>query len=338
MPAQSKYVLCTCHSCIASSSRTGGKGRRILNTEYHSHLARSRASPPVVLPPPPPLSNPLRETTPPEQSSPTPGEEIGQVGAPHDDEIDQISTLIFSTTLQDEGIDPVKHPDRLWTSRDEFQQSKPNPSPSCSLPSIEAITEGVERLSMAPARVVTPVSAPPRPTRPNPRSPHTPRSTPSTPSRVNLPTPCPRTIPSNAPGLSPQRFTPVSLLSGNGIDSSLARREASHHTTVALSVLHAAEQQLQKFQSDLNLDSTLPAIHAVETGLRRLESTLLNIRRDVPSVVLKKEDVASQFSALDHRVRVLRREGQFQDPVFISSGTFTSQPSSPLLSPSRSSL
>jgi hypothetical protein len=328
MPAQSKYVLCTCHSCIASSSRTGGKGQRIHNAEYHSHIARPRASPPTVAPP----INSLPETTPPEQSSVSPGEEIGQNGAslnPNDLEMDQLSTLIFSTTLQDEGIDPVTHPDKLWTSRHEFQRSKPNPSSDYSLPSIEAITEGIERLSMTPANVVTPVSTP-RPTRLNPPSPHSTRNAPSTPSRKSLPSPCPRATPPRAPGLSPQRFTPVSLLSGNGIDRELARREASHHTTGALSALHAAEQKIQKFHTDLNVHSTLSTIHAVETGLRSLESTLLNIKRDVPSVVLKKKDVTSQLSALDHRVRALRREGQFQDPVFISSGTFDFQPSNPL--------
>ena len=192
MPSSQSLVLCTCKPCREQSLHTGVKGKLVSKTELNAHIARSRASTlrrvsiPVSKPSNPPHHVP--DSAPPisSGSSVDLSDSADTNSSESLDEIDRVATEIFSLTLNDDGIDPTHHPDKLWTSRAEFQDSNLPSSPSLNPPSLTAVIEGVQRLSIQahPNSRSAPPSTPPRPS----RSTSSPRRT--TPvRRVNPPSP-----------------------------------------------------------------------------------------------------------------------------------------------------
>jgi hypothetical protein len=319
MPGRQSYTLCRCRLCCEA---TGGKGRLISSTEVHAHLVSSR----TATQPTPPRSVPLR--SPPvvasSTSSPAPQsrledpiEQLCSTTASmnlYSNLSDQITSETFAATLHDEGTDPSSSPDKLWTSRAEFQRSVPNPTPNLGLPPLDAVLDGMQRLSLESNQILPQLNhsmSPPPPAATPPRPVNTSRLTRSTPLRNPL-------------------ETEESRL--------LAKREASQHTTKVLGNLAAVERKITIHQDELHDDSSIQTIQTVERSIEELEASLLSINRDVPCVVTRKADVGCQLSALKDKVETLRQRGGFMDPVFFSSGKSSLLLKFQLLKLSRSSL
>ena len=349
MPSKDSYTTCKCQPCCESS---GGNGRRLTTSQHCIHMAAMRTSAVRSTPVahsssiPPSQSNPFSTSR---ARYPLPNAQVeitAQAMSEHissvptylyADLLDQVSTETFVSTLHDEGIDPTTQPDKLWTSRVEFQQMSSGPSPTSGLPSIGAVTQGMERLSLqthispstptsspptsqraSPPHLFSPLEATPRPSH---RFAHTPPSTPTpsppTPQRASsLRTPPSLRV---TPPRPSHHFTPTQASPGHGESHKSAKKESNHHTTKALKNLDAIEEEVQKLQSELVEVQSLNVIVSTECTVESLLSSLASVNRDVPSVKARKAAVADQLSFLQDSLRKLRLDGNFADPIRFSS-------------------
>jgi hypothetical protein len=188
MLSKDSYTICKCQPCCENS---GGNGRCVTTSQYHIHMAvmrtsAARSTPVARSPPIPPLpqSNTGNNFGARYPLSTAQADLTVQVAPEHTssvpthcyaDLLDQLSTETFVSTLQDEGTDPATQADKLWTSCAEFQRMSSKLSPTPALPSIGAVTQGMERLSLQThIPPSTPTPSPPTPQRASPL--HTPPS------------------------------------------------------------------------------------------------------------------------------------------------------------------
>lgn len=173
-----------------------------------------------------------------------------------------VASAVFAATLTDEGPAVKSQPSKLWTSRGQYQlASAPCLEVSDTTSSIDAIINGVHRLSSN-----------------SPASIHTPSVDPTT----------------QAPGQpNPPTYQQT-------------KRERNHATRKAHRVLDALHKRVSTCLQQLMDQPSRDSLELIEDEVSRLRPALENVKRAVPSVEVKKSNIAALLLRLDSHIIEMR--------------------------------
>jgi hypothetical protein len=218
----------------------------------------------------------------------------------------QIEATTFAFTLTDEGPDHTNQPSKLFTSRDEFQNTTRDHLPDLSAPiSAEDLLDAFGRLSLndehAPPSTMDDIISDGAGTLSNTQIGvaslhHNPRSPPL---RRRKPSP-PRNDLSRA---------------------AKSKQERNNRTTKALGVLDAIATRIDTCMEKLAPPVSYDTLDLLETELRTLRSALERVKRSTESVLSRRYEVNSRLENLGGRVVEIRNiMPEASSPVSVDAG------------------
>ena len=272
MPARNETFVCTCQSCLLNGGRDAngipiGMSHPVAHRE--AHLVRVHA----------------------EAEARRASDDAAKVQA-EKNLVDNINLNIFTTTLLDEGVDLELQPSRLWSSREEFQASRP--ASSLNTDTVEHLVDGILNVHLHAASAIDDMI--------------------SDIGHIDL-------VSENDPRAVRSNF-----------ESSETRREQNKHTRTAHQVLNIVKKRARTCTSHLDdlesvlippaaaTDQTIPTsghlplseveiystLAAVEGELARAVTAFKNVKRSVGSVDARKESIAPNLERLQARYATLR--------------------------------
>jgi hypothetical protein len=269
MPARDSYNTCKCSSCCAQNPlgiQWSFQGFR----SHRQRIASEAKTTKVKLVPIPE----------PDTSSSSGEDHVRR------DAVAELAADLFSDTINDNCSEFANQPDRLFTSRSQFQADLDVTHAAPLSPSIDDLVESVERLYVAD-------------------------STEQMAAIPEVPTSSHSDLDCLATALSALYISTSGLGLSDESDSSnseaqLRKKRESHRSTArALEILAEIEAKIRQIHQVLLDDPGLSTLLNLKSRVRTLSATLENVNRDTPTVKLRKQQVMVYLNALSGHLDVM---------------------------------
>lgn len=208
------------------------------------------------------------------------------------EQVDKLANDMFALGFSDDSPNIEDYPNKLWTSREEFQDDNIRNQPPV-VPPVSDIVQGMQRLALA------------------------------TTSQTSRPPNLPDALPTVPPTIS-ARTPPVSLSRPppSPVDRIEVQRESNRATTIALQLLYAIQAQAVDCEASFALVDSVEARQLGESSLSQILADFRKVTRPVASVDTLRAEVKAQLDRLS--VMLVELQSKWPDridiPIFYSCG------------------
>jgi hypothetical protein len=279
MPGRDSYNTCKCSSCCAQNPL----GIKWSFQGFRSHRQRIASEAKTKNVKFVPVLEPCASTSSDEDSV-------------RRDAVAELAADLFSDTINDNGLEFANQPDRLFTSRSQFQADLNVTHVAPLSPSIDDLVDSVARLRVADLTEQT-------------------AAIPEVP-----------TSHSDLDGLATALSTLYLSTSGlelsdesdcSDSEAQLRQKRESHRSTArALEILAETEAKIRQIHETLLDDPGLSTLSNLKNRVRTLSATLENVTRDTRTIKLRKQQVMVYLNALsghlDAKVAVIEPISAFE--------------------------